>query len=158
VPLPSHFHRVPTGDRRGTSGIRFIPGELIRFHAGFDSSKVMAKLEKNCVFSGVYRCYEVPRSSCRLGSSSLYLASLFTGLSRLFVSQYVERQPTIRNTYISIISISYWTADNDFSKENEIDFKTGDFSMAELLFRFEVRRIHPTGPRRHFVRGKSWSH
>ncbi len=34
-----------------SSGIRFVPGNLIRFHAGIHSSKVMAKLKDSYVFS-----------------------------------------------------------------------------------------------------------
>jgi hypothetical protein len=51
-----HLRRV----ERQYSGIRFIPGDLIRFHGGFQSSKVMAKLQNSRVLSHGYRCYENP--------------------------------------------------------------------------------------------------
>jgi hypothetical protein len=52
------------------SGIRFVPGDSIRFHGGFHSSKVVAKLQKSLVLSSGYTCYENQESSCRLGSIS----------------------------------------------------------------------------------------
>jgi hypothetical protein len=49
-----------TWDESHSSGIRFVPGNLIRFHGRFYSSKVMAKLQKSLVLSGGYMCYENP--------------------------------------------------------------------------------------------------
>jgi hypothetical protein len=43
-------------DGSHSSGIRFVAGNLIRFHGGFYSSKVMAKLQNYPVFSCGYGC------------------------------------------------------------------------------------------------------
>jgi hypothetical protein len=51
-------------DENRLGGIRFVPGILIRFHGGFYSSKVIAKLQNSLVLSGGYRCYENHKSSC----------------------------------------------------------------------------------------------
>jgi hypothetical protein len=47
-------------DESYSSGIRFVPGGLIRFHGGCYSSKVVAKLQNSLVLSCGYRCYENP--------------------------------------------------------------------------------------------------
>ena len=60
-----HFvsdRRLPLAESH-SSGIRFVPGNLIRFHGGFHSSKVVAKLQNSRVFSSGYRCYENVESS-----------------------------------------------------------------------------------------------
>jgi hypothetical protein len=41
------------GAESHSSGIRFVPGDFIRFHSGFHSSKVMAKLQNSRLFSCV---------------------------------------------------------------------------------------------------------
>jgi hypothetical protein len=38
-------------DESHPSGIRFVPGNFIRFHAGIHSGKVMAKLQNSLVLS-----------------------------------------------------------------------------------------------------------
>jgi hypothetical protein len=58
-------------DETWPSGIRFVPGVFIRFHGGFYSSKVMAKLQNSLVLSYSYTCYENPESSCRLHSPTV---------------------------------------------------------------------------------------
>jgi hypothetical protein len=58
------FHRA----KSHSSGIRSVPGILIRFHSGFHSSKVMAKLQNSLVLSCGYTCYENFKSSCRFDS------------------------------------------------------------------------------------------
>jgi hypothetical protein len=52
-------------DESHPSGIRFVPGNLIRFHSRFYSSKVMAKWQNSRVLSCGYTCYENGESSCR---------------------------------------------------------------------------------------------
>ena len=71
----AHFgsdRRFSRGER-WPSGIRFVPGILIRFHARFQSSKVMAKLQKSLLLSSGYRCYENVISSCRRVRSQLLI-------------------------------------------------------------------------------------
>jgi hypothetical protein len=52
-------------DESHSSGIRFVPGNLIRFHSEIHSSKVMAKLKDSCVFLAV-------RDATRMGNPRVF--------------------------------------------------------------------------------------